>query len=69
MNRKNPEIGEQIAQRIASLSSDDPLKQAQTRTQIEEWYKARKIQLLLAEGWRAKWLVKNYYPIEEVLYL
>ena len=65
MNRKNPEIGEQIAQRIASLPSDDILKQAQT----EEWYKARKIQLLLAECWRAKWLVKNYYPIEEVLYL
>ncbi|MEG4280404.1 MULTISPECIES: hypothetical protein [Microcoleus] len=69
MNRKNPEIGEQIAQRIASLPSDDLLKQAQTPAQIEEWYKARKIQLLLAECWRAKWLVKNYYPIEEVLYL
>ncbi|HEY9296503.1 MAG TPA: hypothetical protein VIQ31_09035 [Phormidium sp.] len=54
MNRKNPEIGEQIAQRIASLPSDDLLKQAQTPAQIEQWYKARKIQLLLAECWRAK---------------
>ncbi len=69
MNRKNPEIGEQIAQRIASLPRDDLLKQAQTSVKIEEGYKARKIQLFLAECWRAKWLVKNYYPIEEVLYL
>jgi len=66
---KNPEIGEQMAQYIASLPSDDLLKQAQTPNQIEECYKARKIQLLLAECWRAKWRVKNYYPIEEVLYL
>jgi hypothetical protein len=69
MNRKNPKIGDQMTQRIASLPSDDILKQALIPTQREECYKARKIQLLLAECWRAKWLVKNYYPIEEVLYL
>ncbi|MDB9513193.1 hypothetical protein PN499_18525 [Kamptonema animale CS-326] len=67
MNQKTREIDEQIAQLIASLPSDDLLQQAKTPAQIEEWYKARKTQLLLAECWRAKGLIKNYYPIEEAL--
>ncbi|AFZ10875.1 hypothetical protein Osc7112_6787 (plasmid) [Oscillatoria nigro-viridis PCC 7112] len=67
MNRKNSEIGEQIAQLIASLPSDDLRQQAKTTAQIEEWDKARTTQLLLAKCWRAKWLVKDYYPVEEAL--
>ena len=67
MNRNPSEIGEQIAQLIASLPSDKLLKKAKTPDQIEEWHKARKTQLLLAECWKAKWLVKDYYPVEEAL--
>jgi len=67
MNQKTPEIDEQIAQLIASLPSDDLLQQAKTPAQREEWDKARKTQLLLAECWRAKRLVKSYCPIEEAL--
>ncbi len=67
MNQKTPEISKQIAQLIASLPSDDLRQQAKTRDQIEEWHKVRKTQLLLAECWESKWLVKNYYPVEEAL--
>ncbi|MGB8689040.1 MAG: hypothetical protein WCD53_17110 [Microcoleus sp.] len=67
MNRKTPEIGEQIAQLIASLPSDHLLQQAKTKDSIEEWHKARKTQILLAECWKAKWLVKGYHPVEEAL--
>lgn len=67
MNRTDPEIGEQIARLIASLPSDYLLQQAKTKDQIEEWHKARKNQLLLAECWKAKFLVKGYYPVEDAL--
>jgi len=48
MNQKIPEIDEQIAQLIASLSSSRLLQQAKTPAQIEEWHKARQTQILLA---------------------
>ncbi|MEG4484216.1 hypothetical protein [Microcoleus sp. D2_18a_B4] len=64
MNQKISEIDEQIAQLIASLPSDSLLQQAKTPAQIEEWHKARQTQILLAECWKSKWLVKDYYPLE-----
>jgi hypothetical protein len=67
MNRIDPEIGEQIARLIASLPSGYLLQQAKTKDQIEEWHKARKNQLLLAECWKAKYLVTGYYPVEDAL--
>jgi len=67
MNQKTPSIDEQIAQLIANLPSDRLLQQAKTPAQIEEWHKARKTQLLLAECWKSKWLVKDYYPVEEAV--
>jgi len=67
MNQKIPEIDEQIAQLIASLPSDRLLQQAKTPAQIEEWHKARQTQILLAECWKSKWLVQDYYPLEEAL--
>ncbi|MEG4232869.1 hypothetical protein QUA40_12270 [Microcoleus sp. Pol11C3] len=67
MNQKTPEIYEQIAQLIASLPSERLLQQAKTPAQIEEWHKARQTQLLLAECWKSKWLVKEYYPLEEAV--
>ncbi|MEG4343043.1 hypothetical protein QUB70_07075 [Microcoleus sp. A003_D6] len=67
MNQKIPEIYEQIAQLIASLPSDRLLQQAKTPAQIEEWHKARQTQLLLAECWKSKWLVQDYYPLEEAV--
>jgi hypothetical protein len=67
MNQKISEIDEQIAQLIASLPSDSLLQQAKTPAQIEEWHKARKTQILLAECWKSKWLVKDYYPLEEAV--
>jgi hypothetical protein len=67
MNQKISEIDEQIVQLIASLPSDRLLQQAKTPAQIEEWHKARQTQLLLAECWKSKWLVKDYYPVEEAV--
>lgn len=67
MNQKTLSIDEQIAQRIASLPSDRLLQQAKTPAQIEEGHKARQTQILLAECWKSKWLVKEYYPVEEAL--
>jgi len=67
MNPKDYEILKKIAQLLATLPSDSLLQKAQTKDQIEEWHKLRKTQILLAECWKAKWLVKNYYPIEEAL--
>lgn len=67
MNQKIPEIDEQIAQLIANLPSDRLLQQAKTPAQIEEWHKARQTQILLAECWKSKWLVKDYYPVEEAV--
>lgn len=67
MNQKPPEIGEQIAQRIANLPSDRLLQQAKTPAQREEWHKARQTQILLAECWKSKWLVQDYYPLEEAV--
>lgn len=67
MNPENDQILQKIAQRIASLPSDDLLQKCQTQAQIDEWHKARKTQLLLAECWRAKFLVKNYYLIDEAV--
>jgi hypothetical protein len=67
MNQKIPEIDEQIAQLIASLPSERLLQQAKTPAQIEEWHKARQIQIILAECWKSKWLVKDYYPVEEAV--
>ena len=67
MNQKPPEIDEQIAQLIASLPSSRLLQQAKTPAQIEEWHKARQTQILLAECWKSKWLVKDYYPVEEAV--
>jgi len=67
MNQKIPEIDEQIAQLIASLPSERLLQQAKTPAQIEEWHKARQTQILLAECWKSKWLVKDYYPVEEAV--
>jgi len=67
MNQKIPEIDEQIAQLIASLPSSRLLQQAKTPAQIEEWHKARQTQLLLAECWKSKWVVQDYYPLEEAV--
>lgn len=67
MNQKTLSIDEQIAQLIANLPSDRLLQQAKTPAQIEEGHKARQTQLLLAECWKSKWLVKDYYPVEEAV--
>jgi hypothetical protein len=67
MNQKTPEIYEQIAQLIASLPSDRLLQQAKAPAQIEEWHKARQTQILLAECWKLKWVVNDYYPLEEAV--
>lgn len=67
MSRKTPKTKEKIAQLIASLPSDSLRQQAKTPAQIEEWEKQRKTQLLVAECWKAKYLKKGYYPIDEAL--
>ncbi|MCW6051310.1 hypothetical protein K4039_14720 [Lyngbya sp. CCAP 1446/10] len=67
MNQKTLSIDEQIAQFIANLPSDRLLQQAKTSAQIEEGHKARQTQILLAECWKSKWLVKDYYPVEEAV--
>lgn len=67
MNQADDTTLEKIAQFIATLPSDSLLQKAKTQAQKDEWHKSRETQILLAECWKAKWLVKHYYPIEEAL--
>jgi hypothetical protein len=66
MKNKHHETLENIANLIAQLPSDELLKTDLTPDQIAEWEKCRKVQLLLAEEWRCRYVYKNHrYPIEE----
>ncbi len=63
---KENEILEQIAQLIASLPSDYLLQpDLMTDDQLNEWHESTKTQLLIAECWRAKFIVKRGDPIAE----
>ena len=68
MSLKENEMLEQIAQLIASLPSDYLLQpDLMTDDQISEWQQSRNTQLLIAECWRAKFIVKQGDPIAEAL--
>lgn len=68
MSLKESEIPEQIAQLIASLPSDYLLQpDLMTEDQINEWHQSRNTQLLIAECWKAKFIVKQGDPIAEAL--
>lgn len=67
MDKADDATLEKIAQLIASLPSDSLLKKVKTQAQKDEWHKVQETQILLADCWRAKWIVKNYYPLEEAL--
>jgi hypothetical protein len=68
MNPENHEINEKIAQLIASLPSDHLLQpDLMTEDQINEWQQLRNVQLLIAECWRAKFLIGQGDPIVEAL--
>ncbi|MBD2087920.1 hypothetical protein NDI49_23220 [Trichocoleus sp. ST-U3] len=64
MSLKENEILAQIAQLIASLPSDYLLQpDLMTKDQIREWHESRNTQLLIAECWEAKFIVKEGDPI------
>ncbi|MBW4573901.1 MAG: hypothetical protein KME08_01300 [Aphanothece sp. CMT-3BRIN-NPC111] len=67
MTRKDDEVLEQIAQLIESLPSECLLQRCWTEDQIKEWHRARKTQVLLAEGWRALFINGYGDPILEAL--
>jgi hypothetical protein len=68
MNPGNHEINEKIAQLIASLPSDHLLQpDLMTEDQINEWQQLRNVQLLIAECWRAKFIIGQGDPIVEAL--
>jgi hypothetical protein len=67
MSLKDDEILEKIAQLIASLPSDYHLQYLRTDDQINEWQQSRNTQFLIAECWRAKFIVKQGDPIAEAL--
>jgi hypothetical protein len=68
MNRNNYAINEQIAQLIASFPSDHLLQpDLMTEDQINEWQQLRNGQLLIAECWRAKFIIGQGDPIAEAL--
>jgi hypothetical protein len=66
MNTQNRETLEKIAELMAHLPSDGLLKSDLTSDQIAEWEKCRKVQLLLAQQWRGRYVSNTPgYPIEE----
>jgi len=68
MSRNNYAINEQIAQLIASFPSDHLLQpDLMTEDQINEWQQLRNVQLLIAECWRAKFIICQGDPIAESL--
>jgi hypothetical protein len=58
---------QQIAELIASLPSNALLARCRTEEQINEWHNYRKNHLLLAEGWRAEFIVCQGDPIGDAL--
>ena len=68
MNPENHEINEKIAQLIASFPSDHLLPpDLMTEDQINEWQQLRNVQLLIAECWRAKFIIGQGDSIAEAL--
>jgi hypothetical protein len=68
MNPKNHEINEKIAQLIASFPSDHLLQpDLMTEDQINEWQQLRNVQILIAEYWRAKFIIGYGDPLVEAL--
>lgn len=68
MSLKENEMLEQIAQLIASLPSDYLLQpDLMTDAQISEWHQSRNTQHLIAECWRAKFILNQGDPIAEAL--
>ena len=68
MNPENHEINENIAQLIASFPSEHLLQpDLMTEDQINEWQQLRNVQLLIAECWRAKFIIGQGDPIAEAL--
>lgn len=58
---------QQIAELIASLPSEALLARCRTEEQKNEWHEYRKNHLLLAEGWRAEFILCQGDPIGDAL--
>jgi hypothetical protein len=68
MSRNDYAINEQIAQLIASFPSDHLLQpDLITEDKINDWQQLRNVQLLIAECWRAKFIIGQGDPIGEAL--
>ncbi|MCL1463781.1 hypothetical protein [Argonema galeatum] len=67
MIKKDVEILEQIAQLIENLPSEHLLHQANTQYQIDEWHTMRKGNGIIAECWRAEFIVGQGDPIAQAL--
>lgn len=67
MMENNVAILEQIAQLIENLPSEELLKQAKTTEQIDEWHSQRRGNKILAECWRAKFIIHCDAPINQAL--
>jgi hypothetical protein len=68
MSRNDYAINEQIAQLIASFPSDHLLQpDLMAEDKINEWQQLRNVQLLIAECWRAKFIIGQGDPIGDAL--
>ena len=66
MKTQNRETLEKIAELMANLPGDEFLKSDLTLDQIAQWEKCRKVQLLLSQEWRCRYVSKTFvYPIAE----
>jgi hypothetical protein len=66
MKTQNRETLKKIAELMACLPSDELLKPDMTLDKIAERQKCRRVQLVLAEEWRCRYIFENRcYPIEE----
>jgi hypothetical protein len=67
MSQNIPDELEKIGQLIASLPSKDLLQRCQTEAQRNEWQNYKKNQLLLAEAWKAEFILGQGDPIHDAL--
>lgn len=67
MTKTSPDELEKIEQFIASLPSHDLLERCQTEEQRHEWHNYKTNQLLLAEAWKAEFILGQGDPIHDAL--
>ncbi|MCL1473326.1 hypothetical protein [Argonema antarcticum] len=67
MSKKDVEFLEEIAQIIENLPSEHLLHQANTQDKIDEWHTMRKGNGIIAECWRAEFIVGQGDPIAQAL--